>query len=412
MVETAGASEADDSSGRRVAGNSLARQNNTMGDGRPPIIALVSDAIFPYHCGGKEIRYQELSRRLAARAEVHLYTMRWWDGPRVRKDEAITFHAISRLLPMYCQNRRSLKQAIFFALSCIRLLASRFDVLEADHMPYLQILMLRFVATVKRKRFVVTWHEVWGKSYWQQYLGRAGFAAWFIEQLAMRLPDHIVAASPYTAERLCATLGARASVTVAPNGIDIETIRNSYPAQAATDLVVVSRLIAHKRIDMLLDVVTLLHAEGMPVTCRIIGDGPQREELRSHARAAGVDWAVDFRHSVREQKEVYALVKAAKVFVFPSSREGFGIAVLEALACGLPVVTTSAPDNLARHLVTRSLRGTVCEPTASAIAAAVRALLAADGLPGADNEEGDDDSWLADYGWDAMTDHVANALQI
>jgi glycosyltransferase involved in cell wall biosynthesis len=412
MVETAGASEADGSSGRRVAGNSLARQNNTMRDGRPPVIALVSDAIFPYHYGGKEIRYQELSRRLAARAEVHLYTMRWWDGPRVRKDDAITFHAISRLLPMYCQNRRSLKQAIFFALSCIRLLASRFDVLEADHMPYLQILMLRFVATVKRKRFVVTWHEVWGKSYWQQYLGRAGFAAWFIEQLVMRLPDHIVAASPYTAERLCATLGARASVTVAPNGIDIETIRNSYPAQAATDLVVVSRLIAHKRIDMLLDVVTLLHAEGMPVTCRIIGDGPQREELRSHARVAGVDWAVDFRHSVREQKEVYALVKAAKVFVFPSSREGFGIAVLEALACGLPVVTTSAPDNLARHLVARSLRGTVCEPTAPAIAAAVRALLAADGLPGADNEEGDDDSWLADYGWDAMTDHVANALQI
>jgi glycosyltransferase involved in cell wall biosynthesis len=313
---------------------------------------------------------------------------------------------------MYCQNRRSLKQAIFFALSCIRLLASRFDVLEADHMPYLQILMLRFVATVKRKRFVVTWHEVWGKSYWQQYLGWAGFAAWFIEQLAMRLPDHIVAASPYTAERLRATLGARASVTVAPNGIDIETIRSSYPAQEATDLVVVSRLIAHKRIDMLLDVVTLLHAEGMPVTCRIIGDGPQREELRSHARAAGVDWAVDFRHSVREQKEVYALVKAAKVFVFPSSREGFGIAVLEALACGLPVVTTSAPDNLARHLVARSLRGTVCEPTASAIAAAVKALLAADGLPGADNEVGDDDSWLADYGWDAMTDHVANALQI
>jgi glycosyltransferase involved in cell wall biosynthesis len=383
-----------------------------MRDRRPPVIALVSDAIFPYHCGGKEIRYQELSRRLAARAEVHLYTMRWWDGPRVRKDEAVTLHAISRLLPMYCQNRRSLKQAIFFALSCIRLLASRFDVLEADHMPYLQILMLRFVATVKRKRFVVTWHEVWGKSYWQQYLGWAGFAAWFIEQLAMRLPDHIVAASPYTAERLCATLGARASVTVAPNGIDIDTIRSSYPAQPATDLVVVSRLIDHKRISMLLDVVTLLHAEGIPVTCRIIGDGPQREELRSHARATGVDWAVDFRHNVREQKEVYALVKAAKVFVFPSSREGFGIAVLEALACGLPVVTTSAPDNLARHLVARSLRGTVCEPTASAIATAVKALLASEGLPGVDNDSGDNDSWLADYSWDAMTDRVATALQI
>jgi hypothetical protein len=127
-----------------------------------PVVALVSDAIFPYSCGGREIRYHELTRRLAGHAELHLYTMRWWDGPRVRKDEIVTFHAISRLRPMYTKNRRSLRQAIFFALACLRLLASRFDVLEADHMPLLQILVLRFVATVKRKRFVVTWHEVWG----------------------------------------------------------------------------------------------------------------------------------------------------------------------------------------------------------------------------------------------------------
>lgn len=137
------------------------RKSPLRGDQRP-VVAMVTDAIFPYHRGGKEIRYHELSRRLAGCTEIHVYTMHWWDGPRVRTDEAVTFHAISPLLPMYTQNRRSLKQAILFALACGRLMAVRFDVLEADHMPYIQILMLRFVATVKRKRFVVTWHEVWG----------------------------------------------------------------------------------------------------------------------------------------------------------------------------------------------------------------------------------------------------------
>jgi glycosyltransferase involved in cell wall biosynthesis len=380
-------------------------------DNQRPVVAMVTDAIFPYHRGGKEIRYHELSRRLAGRAEIHVYTMHWWDGPRVYTDEAVTFHAISPLFPMYTKNRRSLKQAVLFALACGRLMTVRFDVLEADHMPYMQILMLRFVATVKRKRFVVTWHEVWGKSYWRRYLGRAGFAAWFVERMAMRLPDHIIAASPHTAERLCATLGARASVSIAPNGIDLDTVRSSYPDESTTDLVVVSRLIGHKRIDMLLDAVALLHAEGVPVTCRVIGDGPQRDELRNHARVKGVEWALDFRHDVREQKEVYALVKAAKVFVFPSAREGFGIAVLEALACGLPVVTTSAPDNLAQHLVARSPRGTICDSTASAIADAVKLLLADRGST-ADEASGDDDSWLADYDWDAMTDRVMRALQI
>jgi glycosyltransferase involved in cell wall biosynthesis len=304
-----------------------------------------------------------------------------------------------------------LRQAIFFALACVRLLGSRFDVLEADHMPYLQILVLRLVATVKRKRLVVTWHEVWGKSYWRKYLGRAGLVAGFIEELAMRLPDHIIAASSHTAERLSVTLGTRASITVAPNGIDLEAVRSSYPDHATTDLVVVSRLIAHKRIGMLLDAVNLLHAGGMPVTCRVIGDGPEREELHDQARALGVERAMDFRHDVHEQKEVYALVKAAKVFVFPSAREGFGIAVLEALACGVPVVTTSAPDNLAQHLVARSANGTICDPTAPAIADAVKVALADRGSP-TDEYSDDDDSWLADYGWDAMTDRIARALRI
>jgi len=371
-----------------------------------PVVALVTDAIFPYHCGGREIRYYELSRRLAGRAELHLYTMRWWDGPRVRKDEGVTFHGISRLYPMYTGNRRSLRQAIFFALACMQLLVSRFDVLEADHMPLLQILVLRVVATVRRKRLVVTWHEVWGHSYWRQYLGRAGFIAWFIEYLAMRLPDHIIAASSYTAERLSAQLGSRASITIAPNGIDLDAVRETYPHHAATDLVVVSRLMPHKRIGMLLEAMASLHTEGQFVTCRVIGDGPEREALKDQARALGIEQAVEFRHNVQEQKEVYELVKAAKIFVFPSAREGFGIAVLEALACRLPVITTSAPDNLAQYLVARSLSGVVCDSTASAIAEAVKSLLDRGSVVG------DDDGWLAEYNWDAMADRVIKALRI
>jgi glycosyltransferase involved in cell wall biosynthesis len=376
-----------------------------------PVVALVSDAIFPYHRGGKEIRYHELGRRLAGRADVHVYTMHWWDGPRVREHESVTFHAILALRPLYAQGRRSMGQALLFALACARLMTARFDVLEADHMPYIQLFVLRLVATIRRKRFVVTWHEVWGTSYWREYLGWPGLAAGFIEALAMRLPDHILAASSHTADRLRASLGPGASVTVAPNGIDLEAIRAAYPDPAATDLVVVSRLMPHKRIDMLLDAVALLHREGMPVTCRIIGDGPEREALQRQARAQQLGRAVEFRPDIREQKELYSLVKAAKVFVFPSAREGFGIAVLEALACGIPVVTTSAPDNLAQHLVARSPNGTICDPTPSSIAGEIKTLLAADHSGPADRDPAEE-SWLSDYSWDATTDQVIAALRI
>lgn len=370
-----------------------------------PVVAIVSDAIHPYHRGGKELRYQQLIWRLAARGDVHVYTMRWWEGPRVRHEDGVTFHAISRLVPLYVKDRRSLWQAAVFGLACLRMLGQDFDVLEADHIPFAQVLVLRLVTTLKRKRFVVTWHEVWGRSYWRQYLGRLGFAAWLIESLAMRLPDHIIAASPQTAERLRALVGDKPAVSVAPNGMDLAEVANTHPDSAPADIAVVGRLMAHKRVGMLLESIAQLHAEGMPLTCRVIGDGPERTALHERAEELGIAGAVEFRHDVSEQKDVYGLLKAARVCVFPSAREGFGIAVLEALACGVPVVTTSAPDNMARHLVQRSVRGTVCEPSASALAVAVKTVLAGPG-------PGEPDPWLREYSWDATADRVAEAFGI
>ena len=65
--------------------------------------------------------------------------------------------------------------------------------------------------------------------------------------------------------RLEARLGTRTSITIAPNGIDLERVRSAMPAENQTDLVVVSRLMKHKRLDLLLQAVALLHAEGRPV---------------------------------------------------------------------------------------------------------------------------------------------------
>ena len=244
-----------------------------------PVVALVVDAVFPYHLGGREVRYDEVTRRLSDYAAMHVYTMRWWQGPRNVVDGNISFHSISRLHGMYRSGgRRSIWQALAFSGGCLRLLWQRFDVLEADHIPYLHIIVLRVIASVRRKRFVVTWHEVWGRDYWLKYLGFGGRAAWMVEWLAMRLPDHIIAASPETSDRLRSVLGATASISVAPNGLDLDVINQVQAADDRTDLIVVGRLIDHKRVDMLLDALALLHARGVPATCRIIGDGPSRND--------------------------------------------------------------------------------------------------------------------------------------
>ena len=265
--------------------------------------------------------------------------------------------------PLYRHGRRSVRQAAWFALASLRLLGCQFDVLEADQIPYVQLFVLRLVATVKRKPFTVTWHEVWSRAYWREYLGLAGWAAWAVERLAMRLPDTIIAASPQTAERLRRVLGSECSDHDGAERYRPGAIRAAYPEADPADLVVgrtadraqASRHGAGRG-------GPAACAAGGTVTCRIIGDGPGAGRTGAAGRALGIAPWVEFRADVSEQKELYALLKSARLFVSLSVREGFGMAVLEAIACGLPVLTTSAPDNHAQHLVRDYSRGTVCEP--------------------------------------------------
>ncbi|MCH9019259.1 MAG: glycosyltransferase family 4 protein, partial [Proteobacteria bacterium] len=89
---------------------------------------------------------------------------------------------------------------------------------------------------------------------------------------------------------------------------------------------------------------------------------------------------VRFLGSVESEKEVWSLMKASAVFATPSIREGFGLAALEALACGLPVVTADHRDNAIPEFVTPGVNGLVVTPDAAAFAKALETLLANEDL--------------------------------
>lgn len=361
--------------------------------------------MYPHSHGGREFRYQALLPRLAEHVDIHVYTMRWWTGPKLHTEGGVTFHAICPLLPMYTRNgRRSIIQGIVFALFCFRLLTCRFDILDVDQIPYFHLFPLRFIATIRRKPLITTWHEVWGRSAWYHYLKGIGWLGWLVEMISFHLPDHIIAASAQTSARLHEFLGKRAQITTVSNGIDIAAIADVPASPRKVDIVTVGRLIDHKRVHVLLEVIASLHTRGIHVTCRIIGDGPDRLNLQQQARTLGIESAVEFCYDVAEQKDLYSLIKASRLFVSLSVREGFGIAVLEAITCGIQVLTTAAPDNLAQYLAMRYSRGSVCGTSRTDIADAIAQILAQpdpeDSLP--------TDSWVAEYSWETMVDRIVS----
>src|SRR5260221_451937 len=208
---------------------------------RPRTIAFVRDAVMPFHKGGKETRITYLTRLLAAAgSDVHIYTMKWCPTAGDYAADGVTYHALSKLYPLYNGERRSLKQAILFGLACLKLVKYDYDILEVDHMPGFPLYAARLVGLVHRRPFFATWHEVWGKPYWQEYLGTVkGTIGYWLERWSVYMPDHIIAVSPLTEQRLRQVLGYHGPVTTITNGIDRQHIADVLPASETSDVIYV-----------------------------------------------------------------------------------------------------------------------------------------------------------------------------
>jgi glycosyltransferase involved in cell wall biosynthesis len=246
---------------------------------------------------------------------------------------------------MYRGSRRSIFQAVVFAISTLRLLTRSFDVIEADHMPYLQLLPLRVVAWLKRVPLVITWHEVWGNDGWRSYIGRLGFAAALIERVSILLPDTIVAVSSGTAEKLV-NMGANPErIHVVPNALDLDHLATTIAEPSAPEFLFIGRLIGHKYANLAIEATQILVARGLDVHLGIVGVGPEESRLRAQVAESNIGSRVTFYSTVDSQGDLWSLIRGSRVLLAPSIREGFGIVVAESLALGTPAVCAMHPNN-------------------------------------------------------------------
>jgi L-malate glycosyltransferase len=77
----------------------------------------------------------------------------------------------------------------------------------------------------------------------------------------------------------------------------------------------------------------------MPATLVMIGDGPERDDAENEGRELGVTQDIRF---LGRLDTVASLLQASDLFILPSQTESFGLAALEAMACGAPVVASRA----------------------------------------------------------------------
>lgn len=144
-------------------------------------------------------------------------------------------------------------------------------------------------------------------------------------------------------------------VVIPPAGVagleeraDADVHARTRETKRAPYVVAMGRLIPDKRFDLALDAFALLPERHSNVGLLLLGEGPSRPELEAQARRLGLEKRVEFAGFVEKP---WSLLRGAECLAFSSEREGFSLAILEALAHGVPVVATDCdygPPELVR----------------------------------------------------------------
>jgi glycosyltransferase involved in cell wall biosynthesis len=164
--------------------------------------------------------------------------------------------------------------------------------------------------------------------------------------------------------------GAGERLHIVPNYVDVESFRPDAGTLPQFDLAYVGRLAQEKNISSLLEA-----ARAVGASLQLVGDGPLRQNLID--KPGDVNWQICWRRRVRNS-DLPPVFRAAKVFVLPSSYEGHPKALIEAMACGLPVIGGDSPG--IRELIRHGENGCLCGTDAASIRQAIRTLLGDEAL--------------------------------
>ncbi len=129
----------------------------------------------------------------------------------------------------------------------------------------------------------------------------------------------------------------RGLVRIVHNGIGTAEFEEIAPAPDAADLLFIGELRPVKGIDTLLDALNRLHRSGQKLTAVIVGGGPDLDELKAHAGRLGLTQSVTFSGPM-PARQAFAL---GRLMVVPSRAESLPYIVLEAIAAGIPMVSTN-----------------------------------------------------------------------
>lgn len=310
---------------------------------------LYVNKVSPRFGGGAELRLHEIGKRLVnkgykvcvvcGKTEPHLPDSEEIDGMKVYYVKTIPeflfrFRRLSFYLSRYLFYFLSI-QKIYRVGRSVNLIVD--DLSPAPSFAYL-------IGKIQKKTVYATIHEFFSFG-WFKSMDPVSACLSLLSHYLLKLFifDSIITVSQFTKNRLVKFGLNPERIFVIPNGIDLPSFNKSdgHPSQN-NSLAILGRLVKQKGHIYLIEAMKRVVKEVPDAKLNVIGDGPLRSSLEAKVREYRLDTNIVFRGGVADQ-EKFKMLCSSNIFVLPSLKEGFGIVLLEAMACGLPIVANDLP---------------------------------------------------------------------
>ncbi len=335
-------------------------------------VCIIYDCLYPYTVGGAERWYRDLAEGLAkAGHQVTYLTLRQWEGT-IEGDDVAVVEAGPRMRLYTSSGRRRVAPPLRFGLGVLAHLVRHgrdYDVVHCASFPYFALLAVAGTRRLGGYAIVVEWVEVWSASYWREYLGPvAGRIGWAVQRACAHVRSRALCYSRLHAGRL-REQGFRGQLDVLP-GLYVGPLEPEPERPADSLVICAARLIPEKRVLAVVPAIALAARQIPGLRGVIFGDGPQRATLLATIAKLNGDVDITAPGFVADA-ELHAALRRSLCTLLPSRREGYGMVVVEAAACGVPSIVVDGPDNAAVELVEDGVNGIVApsaEPEALAAA--------------------------------------------
>jgi glycosyltransferase involved in cell wall biosynthesis len=162
--------------------------------------------------------------------------------------------------------------------------------------------------------------------------------AWKASLFAIRKYDEIILVDPSQKPFFVESGVSEDKLTIIRNGVDTEVFKPSQKKRADDfiNFVYVGRLSIDKGVNILLDAFNKYHEENPKSRLTLIGDGMLKFQYKNCIDGRAVCWLGTIEHD-----KIPEILRRSDVFVIPQNIGGLGLSVMEAMSCGLPVITTA-----------------------------------------------------------------------